>query len=339
MNVEDRTLNIERSSWLRSGCIALLSLFILLLFSFSSPAAVFFDWAPVGDTGNSDDTTGYGAVSYAYSISKYEVRNDQYAEFLNSVAATDNFGGSDPHLYNAGMDIVQNGGPGSYSYTVNSGWEANPVNFVSFFDAMRFVNWLDNGQGSGSTESGVYNIGTGLSETRAEDASYFIPSEDEWYKAAYYDPGSGPGDNYWLYPTQSDSVPTAQAPPGGANSANYYGSGVGDTSDVGAYTGSASYYGTYDQGGNLWEWNEAVISSSRGLRGGSWSSGESFMPSSFRFDAYPEFEVNNSGFRVGSFEESQGGDGPTGAAPEPGSLALIGIGAGLMSVLRKRKKK
>jgi len=67
---------------------------------------------------------------------------------------------------------------------------------------MRFVNWLENGQpadGSG-TESGVYTIGSGVNETRAAAASYFIPSEDEWYKAAYYDPrleaaGGPPGDD------------------------------------------------------------------------------------------------------------------------------------------------
>ena len=106
---------------------------------------------------------------------------------------------------------------------------------------MRFVNWLENGQGSGATESGVYTISDGVSETRSASANFFIPSEDEWYKAAYYDPrseaaGGPPGDdNYWLYPTQSDTAPTAVAPPGGANSANCN-LAVGDTTDVGAYT-------------------------------------------------------------------------------------------------------
>ena len=119
---------------------------------------------------------------------------------------------SDPR---GGIDFNAGGASGSkYSSKTNMG--NKPVNYVSFFDSMRFVNWLENGQptdGSG-TESGVYTIGSGLDETRAASATFFIPSEDEWYKAAYYDPrmeaaGGPPGDdNYWLYPTSSDAAPT-----------------------------------------------------------------------------------------------------------------------------------
>ena len=86
------------------------------------------------------------------------------------------------------MDITRSGSDGSYSYAVNSGFGPNPVNHVSFFDAMRFVNWLQNGQGSGGTETGVYTISDGISETRNPSASFWLPSENEWYKAAYYDP-------------------------------------------------------------------------------------------------------------------------------------------------------
>jgi sulfatase modifying factor 1 len=98
----------------------------------------------------------------------------------------------------------------------------------------------------------------------------WIPSEDEWYKAAYYDPTKG-GSNYWKYATQSDTL--AGNTIGAANSANYYdGDYVGSGSsaiptsnaltDVGAYgANSVSFYGTNDQGGNVWEWNEAVIGS------------------------------------------------------------------------------
>ena len=144
-----------------------------------------------------------------------------------------------------------------------------PVNFVSFFDAMRFSNWLENGQGAGSTESGVYSIGTGLDESRAVNARFFIPSEDEWYKAAYHDPVNAGADangttDYWFYPTQSDIAPTTATADGTgnidndtANIANYkdgsdWNSQNGNVTTVGSGgTGSESYYGVADLGGNV----------------------------------------------------------------------------------------
>ena len=137
-------------------------------------AQVTFDWATVGNPGNVPDQDyrgegQFGAVAATYRISKHEVTNDQYAAFLNAVAATDSFPGADPNLYFRSMDITQSGSSGSFTYAVNSGFGPNPVNHVSFFDAMRFVNWLENGQGSGGTESGVYTISDGVSETRAGD--------------------------------------------------------------------------------------------------------------------------------------------------------------------------
>ncbi len=297
----------------------------------SCPGAVTFNWLTVGDPGNAADSTGYGSVAATYRISAYEVRNDQYAEFLNAVADSDPNG-----LYNSNMDISRSGSDGSYSYSVNSGFDPNPVNYVSFLDAMRFVNWLENGQptgaqGLGTTEGGVYTIGSGTGETRAGGASYFIPSEDEWYKAAYYDPGTGPGDNYWLYPTQSDTAPTGEAPPGGANSANFN-SAVGGTTDVGAYTGTTSYYGAFDMGGNVWEWNE-VIGSSRGLRGGSWNVEEVALRSSFWLSIDPSLEVDSVGFRVASsFDAVE-------AVPEPGTVGLVGLGCLVMGALRNRTRR
>ena len=191
----------------------------------SSPASaqVSFQWATVGNPGNAADplnegtVPGIGSVDHVYRIAKHEVTNDQYAEFLNAVAATDTNA-----LYSGGMTLVVQGGitrsgsSGSYSYTVKPNMGNKPVNYVSFFDAMRFVNWLHNGQPTGAqdastTEAGVYTISDGISETRAADAQYFITSENEWYKAAYHQPAADGGDvdHYWLYPTASNSNPTA----------------------------------------------------------------------------------------------------------------------------------
>jgi formylglycine-generating enzyme required for sulfatase activity len=95
---------------------------------------------------------------------------------------------------------------------------------------------------------------------------------------------------------------------------------------VGAYTASDSPYGTFDQGGNLYEWNEALISGSfRGLRGGSWSHASVVLQSSFRDDSFPSREDNGVvGFRV--------------ATPEPSTAVLAIVGCALMWVLRKRFK-
>ena len=295
----------------------------------SVSADVVFDWVVVGNPGNppdrvytpiNPDRLQFGAVNYTFRISKHEVTNAQYVDFLNSVAA------SDPHdLFNQSMEITRSGNKGSFTYSVDATYETNPVNYVSFFDAMRFTNWLHNGQGTGSTESGAYTIENeselhliGGNETRSAGARFFIPSEDEWYKAAYYDPrlaseGGPPGDDfYWLYPTQHDIAPTAELPPGGINSANssYV---VGDNTDVGAYINTTSFYGTFDQGGNLWELNEAVIfTTKRGLRGGSWLDSVSQLAASSRNLFRPDDENFDVGFRVASLLPGE----PTMVAPE-----------------------
>jgi formylglycine-generating enzyme required for sulfatase activity len=285
-------------------------------------ADIVFDWAVVGNPGNAPDQDyggppapgRFGAVNYTYRISRHEVTNAQYAEFLNRVAA------SDPHgLFNSGMDISRSGSNGSFTYSATSAYERKPVHHVSFLDAMRFTNWLHNGQGTGGTESGVYTVGSGASEIRSAGARYFIPSEDEWYKAAYYDPrleyqGGPPGDdNYWFYATQHDNDPLREPPPGGENSANYNWLPGHRPSDVGAYVDTTSFYGTFDQAGNIREWTEGLHNSAfRITRGGSWRSPEAInMSASHRWQFYPNLQRDWLGFRVAS------------AIPEPGSLLLV----------------
>ena len=184
-------------------------------------AEVTFDWATVGNPGNGGhvepgDGT-FGAVSDIYRISKYEVTNAQYAEFLNAV---DPRGENRWALYKYSMSTSVSGGieynrdaANGSKFQIKSGHDNNPVNFVSFFDAIRFTNWLQNGQGSGSTESGVYTIGNGVNETRNPGATYFIPDDNEWYKAAYHK-NDGVTANYWEYPTSTDAEPYSDQPPG-----------------------------------------------------------------------------------------------------------------------------
>jgi hypothetical protein len=266
--------------------------------------AVSIDWVTVGDPGNAADDTGYGSVGYTYLISKYETTNAQYAEFLNAVAASDTY-----ELYNTKMGsgyggITRGGSSGSYTYGAIAGRENMPVNYVLFYDALRFTNWLHNGQPTGAqdpttTEDGAYTIiaesyPSGPLISRNAGATFFLPSEDEWYKAAYYDALS---TSYFDYPAGSDTQTTCAAPEATANTGNC-GEVVGDLTDVGRYTGSVSPNDTFDQGGNVWEWNDAIIDSSRGLRGGSLTGASFRLAASSRDSTYPAYENDNVGFRV-----------------------------------------
>lgn len=281
---------------------------------------VSIDMINISDKDNAADTTGYGSVGYFYRIGRYVVTDNQYAAFLNAVAATDTYS-----LYNTRMatdlnvaGISRSGVNGSYTYTaIGSG--NKPVPYTNWFAAARFANWMHNGQPTGpqtaaTTEEGAYTLdgmtSGGLAITKNAKAQYWIPNENEWYKAAYYDAtlSSGAG-GYWLYPTRSNSAPgniVGSSP----NQANIYKSGFSVTqsttysnqqnylTDVGTYSGSGSYYGTFDQGGNIFEWIDTLISPGRGLRGGSWPGSGSFLLSSYRPGVDPATVREDYGFRI-----------------------------------------
>ncbi|MHC5165874.1 MAG: formylglycine-generating enzyme family protein, partial [Planctomycetota bacterium] len=290
------------------------------LFVSSIASAVTIDWVTVGNPGNIADTTfgspnPCGAVDYEYQIGKYEVTAGQYTEFLNAVAATDTYG-----LYSASMwsdsegcKIERSGSDGSYTYWVASDYADRPVNYVSWYDCLRFANWLHNGQPTGpqdasTTEDGAYDMSLGSSVVRKAGAWVWFPNEDEWYKAAYHK-NDGVTGNYFDYPTSSDSVPGRDGlettNPG--NNANYYdydsdyliGSPYYRT-EVGEFELSDSPYGTFDMGGNVYEWNETLHGSDRGIRGGSYYHHDVDLLSFGRVMAPPNTELNIIGFRVAS---------------------------------------
>ena len=179
----------------------------------------------VGNAGNDPHYgTGYGDVAYVYNIGKFEVTTGQYTEFLNAVASVDTYG-----LYNANMwsdtygcKIGRAGPAGSYTYSVAADRANRPVNFVSWGDAARFSNWLHNGQPAGgqdlaTTEDGAYFLNGATSDvelvavSRKSEARYVIPSENEWYKAAYYDPANYGGvGGYHGYPTGTSTIPSGK---------------------------------------------------------------------------------------------------------------------------------
>jgi sulfatase modifying factor 1 len=268
----------------------------------TASAQITIPTVPIGNPGNAPDpTTGFGSVAYIYFIGTTEVTNAQYTAFLNAKAASDPF-----NLYNTNMagafgGIVRSGSSGSYTYSTVGGRENYPVVYVSFWDATRFANWLHNGRGNGDTETGAYTLGgvrnpANGSVTRNTGWRWAVTSENEWYKAAYHQPASqgGDADNYWVYPTSSNSVPTtAQA---------NYNFVSGSSMSVGSY--AANFYETFDMGGNVWEWTEAIIPSFpsfRGQRGGAFIDGNDLgLRASSRASANPILEDNFFGFRVSS---------------------------------------
>ena len=277
------------------------------------------EWIPVNDLHNAaDSSTGYGMVNYPYCISRYEISNEQYADFLNKV---DPIAENTLNLYNENMNTDPRGGlirdvnqSEGQRYIVKTNMNDKPVVYVSFWDAVRYVNWIENGsQHEGETEQGTYNLISenpdNLTVTRNPGARYFIPNEHEWYKAAYFDNEEG---QYWLYSCLVDSAPTkAQSDDIGnitndtAHLANYdlrvvWGGVTGNVSTVGSGgTGSESYYGVADMGGNVSEWIDAIVNTNQRIyRGGSWLSFSSSLRSSTRVNASPHLELSSLGFRI-----------------------------------------
>jgi hypothetical protein len=281
--------------------------------TFGSGANTFdIEFARISNPGNVPDTTGdpnpAGSVPYRYRIGKYEISEDMIdkANALGALGITHDHRGT------------------------------NKPATVNWFEAARFVNWLNTSTGGTPAYkfdgSGIFQHWTpadaGYNPNnlyRNRRARYFLPSVHEWYKAAYYDPISG---TYYDYPTGSDSVPTAVASGTEAGTAVYRGEIWPGPADI-TLAGGLSHYGTVGQGGNAWEWEEtdedlvndsmnsycSLCTLQRGVRGGGWEDQAVFMTAYTRVHGRPDVEnveVWNVGFRVASI-------------PEPSSLLLVGL--------------
>ena len=324
----------------------------------STASAVTIETVHVGDIGNTGELSGAGAGGYGpdsscgavndeYNIGKYEVTTGQYRDFLNAVADTDTYGLYNTNMWSdaKGCKIERSGSPGSYTYSVAGDWANRPVNYVSWGDAARFANWLHNnqpigGQVPGTTEDGSYFLNGAMSDTEllavvrdTGNATWVIPTENEWYKAAYYDPASS---SYYKYPTSSNSAPGRDMTEATNQGNNANSSGTPFPIDpphyttvAGEFDKSDSPHGTFDQGGNVFEWNETILyaaaSSHRGIRGGAFDSmAFVFQPASQRMYAdHPTDELDTFGFRVAE-------------VPEPAALILMA--SGLPLLLRRKRK-
>ncbi|MFZ4470164.1 MAG: SUMF1/EgtB/PvdO family nonheme iron enzyme [Pirellula sp.] len=291
------------------------------------------EFVTIGNAGNAADTTGIpnpaGAVGYEYGIGKFEVSEDMITKF------------------NASQSL---------QITKDTRGTAKPATNVSWNEAARFVNWLNTSTGGFA----AYNFTTGgvndniavwtASDTfdydaanpyRSLRATYVLPSYNEWYKAAYYNPTNS---TYYNFANGSDTAPGAVASGTADNTAVYNQSLAQGPADVNL-AGGLSPYGVMGLGANVREWEESSSnllnssgSSSRGIRGGAWDdfSFLSFLQgSSARGSLGPSDETNNGGigFRVASLSSSA----PP-AVPEP-SMMVIGTLFGLGGLMAKRRLK
>lgn len=284
------------------------------------------EFVTIGDAGNAADTTGKpnpaGAVDYEYQMGKYEVSEEMITKFnaSQSLAITKD---------NRGPD--------------------RPATGISWNEAARFVNWLNTSQGYQS----AYNFTTGgvgdsiaLWDSadawqtggenlfRHKDAQYWLPSMDEWYKAAFYEPIT---DNWRQYASLDGNLPSAQANGTEDNTAVYgqgFSTGPADIDNA----GGLNAYGIMGLSGNVYEWeetskdlNNSSIFASRGVRGGDWATTvTSNLSSSDRSDFFPTMELNSIGFRVASLSSPA-------VIPEPDSLVIF-AGLGLIGLAYRRRR-
>ena len=299
------------------------------LFAAPPASALILEYVAVRDAGNEPDIFGQGDVAYDFAISRYEITNTQYVEFLNQVANE-----VDAHgLYDAsmpGIDFPPVPMGFERLYMVEPGFERKPVVGVSFWDAVRFANWLHNGrphglQDSTTTEDGAYHLTQFLVDEnlvlRNSSAAFFIPSDDEWFKAAYYDAAFGS-----FYSEPMAGVPASCAAPGPTPGAANCDGAVGMPTDVGSYPASPGPYGTLDQGGNAREWTETIVlAPERRVRGGAWNTNLASLGGTISNPVFPTTQLDSLGFRVAK------------TVPEPGPAALLGTGALVLAAVGKRR--
>jgi formylglycine-generating enzyme required for sulfatase activity len=285
------------------------------------------EFVRIGNAGNVADTTGTpnpaGKVNYEYNIGKFEVSR------------------ADVNAYNANPGVVA-----ITTDTILFPGVNKPATGITWNEAARFVNWLNTSTGSAAAYNFVNNnVTTNITPwTPADTADYdpsnpyrsrrtrfALPSFNEFYKAAFYDPSKSGGAGYWNYATRSDSAPTSTTGGTTAGTAVFGLSNVQGPADV-TQAGGLSAYGVMGLGGNAREWEESSFdltnssgSANRGVRFGNWNDTASFLSSSAREFAGPNFTTNGYGFRVVEL-------------PEPTSMAIFGLGALGMAYRARRKR-
>jgi len=273
------------------------------------------DFVSINNANNVADATGYGSVGYDYRIGTYEITIDQ---FTKARAADNRIGSGDEDYWNSGARTVGTAAPAVYS---------------SWLECAKFANWLT----TGDAYTGAYQFDNGGVLTAVDRNAavntygtvYVLPTEDEWYKAAYYKPVND--GSYSIYANGSDDV--ADLIHGTSTGWNYYDDGYVNGSPNYMWEtgyGGAEQNGTHDMMGNVGEWTESAfdgtldnLTENRVVRGSTAHRTEDTLRSSWRVQNYsPSTTSLNIGFRVA-------------AIPEPSSIAMIGLVSGCAIFVRR----
>lgn len=295
--------------------------------SFGSGEFAFdIEFVTIGQPGNRPDTVTpslnsaplpTGTVDYAYRMGKYEISEEIIARANALSEAAGN---------PLGLNVDVERGP------------QKPATGLSWFDAARFVNWLNVDRGAPEAykfdeqdqfelwapgDDG-YNPGNPFRNTRAR---YFLPSADEWHKAAYYDSAN---DRYWLYPFGSDDPPIPVASGNDPGTAVYNQDGPADVH----LAGGENLFGLVGMAGNVYDWEETHVSlindtvdGRRGGRGDSWilTTTPVGLSSSDRNSALARANPGTVGIRIAS-------------VPEPSALLLALLSGALAFPLARRRR-
>jgi formylglycine-generating enzyme required for sulfatase activity len=302
-------------------------------------------WMGNGQPG--DDAIGRGGVDYEYFIGRYEVTTGQWTEFFNAAfdrPSNDRLPWLVPPTFWGAQGTTPNT-PGGQRWSVPAGNEMMPVGNISWRMAAMYCNWLHNDKATNREAflSGAYDVSTfgpngrgGFADqpTRSPSAQYFIPSRDEWLKAAHYDPNRhGPDQGGWWEFSNSTDEWIPGGPPGahvnlgpggpGPNpdgplaQANYGWDpytfpGYGSPFEVplGAYPDVQSPWGLLDVAGATSEWIEEISFGAiegprfRYLEGSYWGGAPGYGLADSVYFGYgalpPYFAPFDSGFRIAS---------------------------------------
>jgi formylglycine-generating enzyme required for sulfatase activity len=254
-----------------------------------------------------------------YRMGVFEITNDQWDKFVNSYGTVD-------------------GSPaGAYDHSSYLAGDNIPISGLSWYEPAQFVNWLNvstghqaaykftGTQGTSNYTFDVWSAAEADGETnlyRHKDAYYFLPTEDEWVKAGYWN-----GTTMQEYATKlGDTIYQGNGSNGGWN---YFATDPYSPWDVGS--GSEELNGTFDMMGNMWEWIEGpyydadyISAAFRCVRGGAYTLKQidiGYLTSSGRGPDPAEEDDYHTAFRVAS-------------VPEPLTISLLSMGT--LFITKKR---
>ena len=313
--------SLNRAVYAAVVCVSLVSVASADTFG-TGPNQFTIDFLPV--SGSTNPASGYGIVNNDYRIGTYEISNDQWDKFT------------------ASLGVPVTGQPAS-AYQQNPYFPDPkvPTNMVSWYEAAQFVNWLNTStdnqpayrftgtQGTSDYSLAIWSPAeaeNGTNLYRHKDAMYYLPTDDEWVKAAYWN-----GNDLQTYATKGDVTPH-QGDGVSGTGWNYYGVSGYATDPYGPWdvgSGSEELNDTFDMMGNVWEWIESPFYSGdygtdsyRVRRAGAYNINISALKSNFRPGMQPFGQVDDTGFRVAC------------DIPEPASLSLLALG-GVALILRR----